>query len=52
MVYKLEQMGELPCVHIGARVRFEPAAVRAYARGELRGNRDGSAVLLNPRRPR
>jgi excisionase family DNA binding protein len=52
MVYKLEQMGELPCVHIGARVRFEPAAVRAYTRGELRWHRDGSAVLLEPRRPR
>lgn len=34
MVYKLEQAGELACVRIGACIRFEPAAVRAFARGE------------------
>jgi excisionase family DNA binding protein len=44
MVYKLEQAGELPCVRIGSRVRFEPATVRAFARGDLRGIPDASAA--------
>jgi excisionase family DNA binding protein len=48
MVYKLEQAGELPCVRIGARVRFEPGTVRAFARGELRGLPDGHVVRLEP----
>jgi len=34
MVYKLEQAGELPCVRIGACIRFEPAVVRSFAKGE------------------
>ena len=53
MVYKLEQTGGLPCVRIGACIRFEPATVRAYARGELRGRPNGGGVMqLDPRRPR
>ncbi len=53
MVYKLEQAGELPCLRIGACIRFEPATVRAYARGELRGRPNGAGVMkLDPRRPR
>ena len=52
MVYKLEQAGELPCVRIGARVRFEPGTVRAFARGELRGLPDGRVVRLDPAGPR
>jgi excisionase family DNA binding protein len=53
MVYKLEQSGELPCLRIGACIRFEPATVRAYARGELRGRPNGGGVMqLDPCRPR
>lgn len=53
MVYKLEQAGELPCLRIGACIRFEPATVRAYARGELRGRPNGGgAMKLDPRRTR
>lgn len=49
MVYKLQQTGELPSLRIGACVRFEPAVVRAFARGELRGRPEGGVVLLKPR---
>jgi excisionase family DNA binding protein len=48
MVYKLEQAGELPCVRIGARVRFDPSVVRAFARGELRGLPEGGILRLDP----
>ena len=34
MIYKLEQAGELPCLRIGACIRFGPAVVRAFAKGE------------------
>ncbi len=33
-VYKRAVRGELPCVRIGALVRFDPAAIRRLARGE------------------
>ncbi len=49
MVYKLQQVGDLPSLRIGACVRFEPAVVRAFARGELRGRPDGGVVFLKPR---
>jgi excisionase family DNA binding protein len=32
-VYHRVAAGELPCLHIGALVRFEPESIRAYARG-------------------
>jgi excisionase family DNA binding protein len=35
LIYKLEQEGTLPCLRIGACVRFDPATVRAFARGEV-----------------
>lgn len=33
-VYQRAEAGQLPCLRIGGLLRFEPAAVRAYARGE------------------
>lgn len=33
-VYEHANRGEFPCRRIGALLRFEPEAVRAYARGE------------------
>ncbi len=33
-VYKRAVRGELPCVRIGAMVRFNPDVIRALARGE------------------
>jgi excisionase family DNA binding protein len=34
MIYKLRRAGSLPAVRVGALFRFEPDAVRAFARGE------------------
>ncbi|MGC4117006.1 MAG: helix-turn-helix domain-containing protein [Myxococcales bacterium] len=33
-VYQRTERGLLPCLRVGGLVRFEPAAVRAWARGE------------------
>lgn len=33
-VYHRSEAGELPCIRIGGFLRFDPEAVRAYARGE------------------
>jgi excisionase family DNA binding protein len=49
MVYKLGQSGELPCLRVGACLRFDPGVVRAFARGELRGKPGGGIVRLGPR---
>jgi excisionase family DNA binding protein len=37
MVNKLRRTGALPAVRLGALFRFEPGAVRAFARAERRG---------------
>jgi len=29
-VYKASERGDLPCIRLGAMVRFEPAAIRAW----------------------
>ena len=34
MIYKLRRAGSLPAVRVGALYRFEPDAIRAFARGE------------------
>jgi excisionase family DNA binding protein len=34
-VYNRAAAGLLPCMHVGALVRFEPEAIRAYAQGQL-----------------
>ncbi len=33
-VYQRAEAGILPCFKVGAMLRFEPAAIRAYVRGE------------------
>jgi excisionase family DNA binding protein len=33
-VYHRCEMGDLPCLRIGALVRFDPEQIRAFARGE------------------
>jgi excisionase family DNA binding protein len=49
MVYKLGQTGELPCLHVGACLRFDAEVVRGFARGELRGKPGGGLVRLGAR---
>ena len=34
-VYMRAEAGNLPCLRIGGLLRFDPAAIRAFARGEL-----------------
>ena len=36
-VYQASTAGTLPCIHIGALLRFDPAGIRAWARGESGG---------------
>jgi hypothetical protein len=38
-VYQQAERGVLPCMHIVGVVRFEPSAVKAFARGERPGGR-------------
>lgn len=33
-VYHASQQGRLPCIRIGALLRFDPAVIRAFVRGE------------------
>jgi len=44
-VYHRSAAGLLPCLRVGALLRFEPDAIRAYARGQ--GHQDTNAVILN-----
>jgi excisionase family DNA binding protein len=34
-VYQRAESGELPCLHVGGLIRFDPVTVRAFARGEV-----------------
>jgi excisionase family DNA binding protein len=34
-VYQKTEAGTLPCLRVGGLVRFDPATVRAFARGEV-----------------
>ena len=34
-IYQRAESGELPCLHVGGLIRFDPATVRAFARGEV-----------------
>ena len=36
-VYKAAEAGTLPCLRIGAMLRFDPAAVRAFVAGTAAG---------------
>jgi excisionase family DNA binding protein len=40
-VYQKAEAGLLPCLRIGGLLRFDPAVVQAWARGEI----NGAAVL-------
>ena len=35
-VYKVTEAGSLPCLRVGAMLRFDPETVRAFARGDAR----------------
>jgi excisionase family DNA binding protein len=37
-VYKNAERGTIPCVHIGALLRFDPAAIRAWLASKSAGN--------------
>ncbi len=43
-VYKAAERGDLPCLRIGSMLRFDPAAVRAFANGAA--SRQGRIVAL------
>lgn len=47
-VYQKTEAGELPCLRVGGLVRFEPEAVRAWARGD---RLLPARVLPLPRKP-
>jgi len=34
-VYQRAEAGTLPCLRIGGLLRFDPATIRAFARGEI-----------------
>lgn len=38
-VYQRAQAGQLPCLKIGGLLRFEPAVIRAFIKGEGASNR-------------
>jgi excisionase family DNA binding protein len=35
-VYQKAEVGDLPCLRVGGLIRFDPAAVRAFARRDTR----------------
>ena len=45
-VYHRAESGELPCLRIGGLLRFEPDAIRSYARGDR-----GQSTTLRLARP-
>jgi excisionase family DNA binding protein len=45
-VYHHAESGELPCIRVGPLVRFEPEAIRSFARGKTHGT-----VVPFPRKP-
>ncbi len=47
-VYQRAEAGQLPCLRIGGLLRFDPAAVRAHARGEQPVH--ARVIPLTPRR--
>lgn len=49
-VYHRAEAGLLPCVRVGGLLRFDPAAIRAAARGEVVANR--RAVAFPTKSPR
>ncbi len=49
-VYHRAEAGLLPCVRVGGLLRFDPASIRAYARGELPSSKRAAAVPKKNRR--
>jgi excisionase family DNA binding protein len=49
-VYHRAEAGQLPCVRVGGLLRFDPAAIRAAARGEVVASR--RAVAFPTKSPR
>ena len=43
-VYKQTEAGLLPCVRLGASVRFRPSELRAYIAGEWKPRHTGASV--------
>jgi excisionase family DNA binding protein len=48
-VYQKTAAGVLPCLRIGGLVRFEPEAIRAWARGE---SLPAARIVPLPRKPK
>lgn len=48
-VYKHAELGTLPCVRLGASLRFEPAAVRGYVLQRARPSSSASGSASLPR---
>jgi excisionase family DNA binding protein len=48
-VYQKTEAGILPYLRIGGLLRFEPKAIRAWARGETRAN--GQVLAMNKSHP-
>jgi excisionase family DNA binding protein len=44
-VYHRAESGELPCLRVGGLLRFDPEAIRAYARGQPVGQSTSSSRL-------
>jgi excisionase family DNA binding protein len=56
-VYKAAERGELPCLRIGAMLRFEPATIRAWLEAKrssssltVRANQSVEVVSAKPNR--
>jgi excisionase family DNA binding protein len=48
-VYHRAEPGQLPCVRVGGLLRFDPATIRASARGEVTATRRVVAFAKNRR---
>jgi len=42
-VYRLVRNGQVPCVRLGRYVRFNPAAIEAFERGDTTPNKEKAA---------
>jgi excisionase family DNA binding protein len=47
-VYHRAESGELPCLRVGGLVRFDPEAIRAFARGEKPPGAKVVALRIRP----
>ena len=48
-VYKAAERGELPCIRLGAMLRFDPAAIRAWLSSRAAGAT--AAIIALPAEP-